>query len=182
MRQLWNTLSHCISDPSGTNAQIDKGHVSLALVGDIASLAKARRIGCRIELWAVGMRLLRLATKAVVARSGFILSLAVVLRVAFQSRPRPHQEGWMICSLCHKMLAGYCTVLSHFESRNHRANLTWSKVWVRLRGLLRTCTTGGRPRKSRMPEVVSFGSWAGKGSDLSETSCLLRGFSRRSRL
>lgn len=38
------------------------------------------------------------------------------------------EEGWMICSLCHKMLAGYCTVLSHFESRNHRANLTWSKV------------------------------------------------------
>jgi len=31
----------------------------------------------------------------------------------------------MICTLCHKQLAGLCTVLSHFESRGHRSWLAW---------------------------------------------------------
>merc|ERR1740138_1595426 len=31
----------------------------------------------------------------------------------------------MICTLCHKKLAGFGTVLTHFESRNHRKMLAW---------------------------------------------------------
>jgi len=35
------------------------------------------------------------------------------------------EEGWMICSLCNKQLAGLCTVLSHFESKRHQQAMGW---------------------------------------------------------
>lgn len=40
------------------------------------------------------------------------------------------EEGWMICTLCHKQLAGLCTVLSHFESKGHQMWLAYRNQQV----------------------------------------------------
>jgi len=60
------------------------------------------------------------------------------------------EEGWLICNLCHKRLAGLCTVLTHLDGRNHRRWLAWrnSEILISLHA-------------SGPPEAVGWGAWKG---------------------
>lgn len=35
------------------------------------------------------------------------------------------EEGWLVCTMCHKQLAGLYTIYAHCTSRRHVANLEW---------------------------------------------------------
>jgi len=60
------------------------------------------------------------------------------------------EAGWLICTLCHKRLAGMTTVLTHVEGRNHRKWLAWrsSEILINLHA-------------SQPPETGGWGAYKG---------------------